>query len=77
MNTTTKQSPQGFITDWAFANDHKIFVNLDKELYWLEYVNGKESYWCFEHNSTSTVPNYDYDKIKQVMKANGYKYYAD
>lgn len=70
-------SPQQYIWDWAFTNDHRIFVNLDRERYWLEWTNGRPVYWNFESNSTSNIPNYDYDKIKKVLKDAGYKYYAD
>lgn len=76
------KTPQQFIYDWALVNDHKIFVNLDKERYWLEWTdvdnvpNGSTT-WHFEYNSTSDVPNRDYEKIKKVMRQNGYQYCFD
>lgn len=70
------KSPQQFIYDWSFVNDHKIFVNLDKEKYWLVWTDDHSRIWNFEHNSTSTVPDRDYEKIIQVLKNNSYRYYA-
>ena len=54
-----------------------IFVNLDKEKYWLVWTDKKYKVWNFEHNSLSNVPNRDYDIIRKVLSQNGYKYYAD
>lgn len=80
METEEILTPQQFIWDWAFSHDHKIFVNLDKERYWLVFTYGqpeREKIWNFEHNSLNTVPDYDYKKIKEVLAQAGYKYYAD
>lgn len=71
------KSPQQFIWDWAFINDRKIFTNLDKERYWLVWTDEKYKTWNFEHNSTSQVPDSDYNKIKQVLADNGYHYYLE
>ncbi len=70
-------SPQQYIWDWALSKDHKIFVNLDKEKYWLVWTDEKYKTWNFEHNSTSRVPNRDYVLIKNALNDAGYKYYAD
>lgn len=76
------KNPQQFIYEWALSNNHKIFVNLDKERYWLEWTDGENvpygsTTWHFEYNTTSDVPDSDYKKIKQVMRSNGYQYAFD
>lgn len=71
----SSQTPQGFIYDWAFTNNHKVFVNLDKERYWLVSTIDNSNIYNFEHNNTSDVPDYDYDVIKQAMKEEGFSYY--
>ena len=62
-----------YLYDWAFINDHKVFVNLDKENYWLADLGNNT--FAFEHNMTGTVPDYDYDKVQEVMASAGYKYW--
>lgn len=71
------KAPQQFIWDWAFTNDHEIFVNLDREKYWLVWTDEADKTFNFEHNSTSNVPNRDYNKIIRVLEAAGYRYYAN
>jgi len=71
------KTPQQFITEWALVNDHKIFVHLDKEQYWLVWTDKPRKTWNFEHNQYSNVPNYAYNKIKQVLRKAGYDYYAE
>ena len=71
------ESPQQFIWDWAFTNDHRIFTNLDKENYWLVWTDEKSKTWNFEHNSNGRVSDRDYAKIKEVLKASGYRYYGE
>ncbi len=73
------RTPQQYIWDWAFANDHRIFTALDKEQYWLVWTNGDQStgVWNFEHNNLRSVPDYAYNKIIKVMEKAGYRYYAN
>lgn len=68
------KDPSQFIYDWAFTNNHKIFVNLDKENYWLVSTFPETNIYNFECNSNNSVPDYDFDKIRQVMSENGYQY---
>lgn len=69
------KTPQQFIYEWAFSNNHKVFVNLDKERYWLVQTIPNSNIYNFEHNSTSDVPDYDYEVIKKAMGQEGFSYY--
>ena len=68
------KSPQEYILNWSLTNSHNIFVNLNKEKYWLVWTDKNNKIWNFEHNSLSNVPNRDYDKIIKILNQAGYEY---